>query len=220
MEFVFDEDQQLLHSTVRDFLEGEVTPEVVRGLWETETGRSRELWKKLAEIGIPGLLVPEAHGGMGLSELDAVLILEEAGRSGLAEPVISTAAVAVPLLAELGGELASAWLPRVAAGEAVVAVGHPVSPFVEDAHVAELLLLPHGDALHAVTRDAARMTPQPANDPARRIASVEFEPTAATCVAEGARAAALLDAALDRGALACAAGALGAGDHKGVAFSP
>jgi hypothetical protein len=127
--------------------------------------------------------------------------------------VIGTAAVAVPLLRELGGALASEWLPRVAAGEAIVAVGHPVSPFVEDAHVADLLLLAHGDQLHALRSTDARITEQPANDPGRRIASVEFTPTAATRVAEGERARTLLAAALDRGALACAAEALGVCDR-------
>ena len=50
---------------------------------------------------------------MGMDEVDFVLLLEEAGRAGLAEPVIGTAAVAVPLLRELGGDLAASWLaPR------------------------------------------------------------------------------------------------------------
>jgi alkylation response protein AidB-like acyl-CoA dehydrogenase len=120
----------------------------------------------------------------------------------------------VPLLRELGGTLADEWLPRIAAGEAVVAVGHPIAPFVEDAETADLLLLPDdAGALHAVTGADARVTPQPANDPARRIASVAFDASPKTRVAEGAGAAALLDAALDRGALACAASALGVCDR-------
>jgi alkylation response protein AidB-like acyl-CoA dehydrogenase len=207
MDFRFDEDQELLQTTVRDFLEGEVTPETIRALWDTPTARSPELWKKLAEIGLPGLLVPEAHGGMGMSE-------EEVGRAALAEPVIGTAAVAVPLLADLGGSLAETWLPRIAAGEAVVAVGHPVSPFVEDAHVADLLLLTDADgALHAVPAGEAEITEQAANDPSRRIASVSFSGSEATLAASGQDAAQLLAATLDRGALACAAAALGVCDR-------
>ncbi|MCP5066806.1 MAG: acyl-CoA/acyl-ACP dehydrogenase [bacterium] len=214
MDFRFDEDQELLQNTVREFLQTEVTPGSVRTLWETETGRSPELWKQLAEIGLPGLLVPEQHDGMGMGEEEMVLLIEEAGRAALAEPVIATAAVAVPLLAELGGALANEWLPKIAAGEAVVAVGHPVSPFVEDAHVADLLLLPDGTgALHAVTRDAADVTAQPSNDPSRRIATVEFDASESTRAAHGDEASRLLAAALDRGALACAAGALGVCDR-------
>ena len=215
MEFVFDEDQLLLQTTVRDFLSKECTPETIRALWQSETGRSPELWKKLAEIGLPGLLVPEAHGGLGMSELDAVLLLEEAGRAALAEPVISSAVVGARLLEEIGDtSLAGEWLPKVAAGEAVVAPGHPVSSFVSDAHVADLMLLPAGEAeLHAVPRHAARVTLQPANDPSRRLATVSFEPGASTRVAEGERARSLMAAALDRGALSCAAEALGVADR-------
>jgi alkylation response protein AidB-like acyl-CoA dehydrogenase len=214
MDFRHDEDPLLFQETVRDFLAKECTPEAVRSIWESKTGRSPALWKKLAEIGVAGLLAPERSGGMGEGETTLVLLLEEAGRAALPEPVIGTAAVAVPLLRELGGALAGEWLPRIAAGDAIVAIGHPVSPFVEDAHVAELLLLPHGpDELHAVRRADARITEQPANDPARRIASVAFTPSATTRVAAGDHARTLLAAALDRGALACAAEALGVCDR-------
>jgi alkylation response protein AidB-like acyl-CoA dehydrogenase len=214
MDFRHAEDPLLFQETVRDFLAKECAPEAVRALWESKSGRSPALWKRLAEIGVTGLVAAEAHGGMGFDETTLVLLLEEAGRAALPEPVIGTAAVAVPLLAELGGRLASEWLPRIAAGEAIVAVGHPVSPFVEDAHVADLLLIAHGDdELHAVRPADARITAQPANDPGRRIATVEFTPTAATRVADGERAKALLAGALDRGALACAAEALGVCDR-------
>jgi alkylation response protein AidB-like acyl-CoA dehydrogenase len=214
VEFEFSEDQRLFQTTLRDFLEGECGPDRIRALWESETGRSPELWGALAELGVTGLLVPESHQGMGLDEIDLVLLMEEVGRAGLAEPLISTSAVAVPLLVELDArELSDAWLKKVAVGEAVVTVGHPVSPFVADAHVADLLLLESEGALHAVSSDSVRVTAQPATDPARRVASVEWKPTAQTRCAEGDRARALLDAALDRGALACAAQALGVADR-------
>jgi len=213
MRFDFTEDQRLLQQTVRDFLAGECTPDAIRALWATETGRSRALWKQLAEVGLVGLLVPDAHEGMGLSDVDFVLLCEEVGRAALAEPVIATAAVAAPLVAELGGELAARWLKPLAVGEAIVAVGHPLSPFVDDAHVADLLLLARGDELHAVTPAEVRLTPQPHNDPARRIATLDFDPRPQTLVAAGAQARQLLDAALDRGALAAAAQLLGVCDR-------
>jgi hypothetical protein len=50
-----------------------------------------------------------------------------------------------------------------------------VSPFVDDAHVADLLLLERDGELHAVRAGEVRLTPQPHNDPARRIATVEFD---------------------------------------------
>ena len=210
MRFSFTEDQLLLQTTVRDFLEGECPVERLRALWQTETGRSPELWSQLAEVGLLGLLTPEAQGGMGMNEIDLVLLLEETGRAALAEPVISSAAVGVPLLRELEeNALGERWLPRVAAGEAVLAVGNGINPFLSDAHVADLLLLPHGDEIHALAPTAVTLERQASNDPSRRIFSVEWAPSSNTRVCGGEEGRTLLAAALDRGALACAAQALG-----------
>ncbi len=210
MRFSFTEDQLLLQKTVRDFLERECPVEHVRSLWETETGRSSAFWARFAEIGVPGLLVPEAQGGMGMDEIDLVLLLEETGRAALAEPVIATAAVGVPLLRDLDvKDLAERWLPRVAAGEVVLAVGHPVNPFASDAHIAELLLLPRDDEIHALPREKVTALRQASNDPSRRIFSLEWTPSRETFVSGGEEGRALLAAALDRGALACAAQQLG-----------
>ncbi len=214
MRFAFTEDQLLLRDTLRDFLAGECTPERLRELWETGTARSPVLWSQLAELGVPGLLAPTEHGGLGLDEIDGVLLFEEAGRAALAEPVVGTAAVGVPLLASLPDPaIAAAWLPKVAAGAARLAVGHPVSPFVEDAHVAGLLLLCHGDEIHAVEPGAVELTAQPANDPSRKLFSVAWTPVDATRVAAGSEGTALQADALDRGALACAAQQLGVTDR-------
>lgn len=217
MEFSFTEDQRLLQQTVRDFLEGECTAEHVRSLWETETGRSPEFWAKLAEIGVPALLVSEEAGGMGMDERDLVLVLEETGRAGLAEPVIATAAVAVPLLQGLAasgaGELAKTWLGKIAEGAATVAVGHAQSPFVSDAHIADLLLLVHGDEIHALSPSDVKQVAQKSNDQSRRIFSVEWTPSAPTCVASGDTGRELQEAAFDRGVLACAAQQLGVGSQ-------
>jgi alkylation response protein AidB-like acyl-CoA dehydrogenase len=210
MDFLFDEDQRLLQSTIRDFLAGACPVDFVRGQWETETGRSRKFWQQLAEIGVPGLLVPEEHGGLGLGELELVLVASEIGRAALAEPVTSTAAVAAPLLRDAGHtQLASAWLPKIASGEAIVAVAQPTSPFVSDAHVADLLILRAGDALYAVSQSDVELTRQVSNDPSQKLATVVFEPRDDQRIASGPLADRLELAALDRGALSSAAQQLG-----------
>jgi len=214
MEFIFSEDQLLLQRTVREFLDRECTTEHLRSLWGTPTGRSPGFWAKFAEIGVPGLLVPEVHGGLGMDEVDFVLLLEEAGRAALPEPVIDTALVGASLIAASEDpDLCERWLPRVASGEAVVAVGHAVSPFVSDAHIAALLLMQHGDEVHGVDPNDARLTHQPSNDPSRRLFSVVWTPSDASCLARGPEGRALWAAALDRGALGCAAEQLGVADR-------
>lgn len=210
MRFCFEEEQLRFQESVRGMLARACPPERLRELAATDSGRSTELWGGLAEIGLLGLLVPEAQGGLGLSEVDAVLALEETGRAGLAEPVVETACVATRLIADFGkSELADRWLPAIAAGEAVVGVGHPENAFVADAHVADLLLLERDGEIHAIEPGRAKLVPQPSIDPLRRLFSVDWTPAAATRIAEGPTACAALEAAFDRGAWATAAQLLG-----------
>lgn len=214
MNFTFSEDQLLLQQTVREFLAGECSTAWVREQWASETGRSPEFWQKLSEIGIPGLLVPEAHGGLELDEIDFVLLLEEIGRAALPEPVIATAVVATRLFQELQSDaLQAEWLPRIASGDARIATGSPVNPFVADAHIADLILLPGPDAIRLLAPDDVKLTPQKSNDPGRRIFSLAWDDADATVVARGDDARRLCAAALDRGAMACAAEALGVCDQ-------
>src|SRR5690606_38509590 len=127
--------------------------------------------------------------------------------------------VGVPLLREaaaLGADaakLADEWLPKIAAGEALLAVAQPTSPLVPEAHVADLLILRQGDALWAVPRGRAALVEQKSNDPSQKLYTVSFEAKDATRLAAGADADRLEAAALDRGALACAAQQLGACDQ-------
>ncbi len=208
MDFTFSEDQRLFQESVRDFLVKEVTPERIRRGWESETGREDGLWAQLAELGLTGITVPEEYGGLGMSELDFVLLAQECGYVALPEPLVHTVLVAVPLLRELGGELAAAWLPKIAAGEAKVAVGLGQNLLLEDAHVADLLLLERDSALYALTPEQVSLRHNESVDPSRKLYAVEVTADVAP-VASGGQAAALVTSALDRGALGCAAQALG-----------
>lgn len=209
MDFRSAEEHLLLQQSLRGFLAGEFPPAKLRALWAGEAQRGGALWAALAELGVCGMLIAEEHGGLGLDMVAAANMLEEAGRAALAEPLAS-ASVAAPLLAELGGALAKEWLPQIAAGRAVVAVGHPLFAEVEDADCAQLLLLPGAQfALHAVPRAAAQCQALPSSDPSRFIARVTFDSAAHPPLAEGERARKLWDAVLLRGALTCAAQAIG-----------
>ena len=88
-----------------------------------------------------------------------------------------------------------------------------MSPLVAEAHVADLLLLQRGDEVHALEPAEVSVTSEPANDPSRRLFSARFEPSSSSRVADGAHGRALWAAALDRGALACAAQQLGVADR-------
>jgi alkylation response protein AidB-like acyl-CoA dehydrogenase len=209
--FAFSDEQLAFQQALRELLAKECTPEAVAAAWESETGGIPGLWSRLAEIGVVGLCAPESVGGLGLELLDQVLLFEEAGRVALPEPLVEASGVALPLVADIGGGLASDWLARAAAGEAILAVGLEPAPFVADAGRAELLLLQQGGELHAVPRAAARLTPQRSVDGARRLFAVDWTPSAGTRVASGARAAQLARAAFERGAVGTAAELIGLG---------
>jgi alkylation response protein AidB-like acyl-CoA dehydrogenase len=175
MDFDFSPEQYMLRDTVRDLLRRECTPAAVRAAWASPTGRSPERWRKLAELGVVGLTIPEEHGGAGMDEVDLVLILEEAGRSLLPEPLLETTAVGAPLLARAGSdELRSRWLPHIASGEAGVTVGLAGSPYVADA-TADLVILEREGALHVVTQDRLTLQPLRSMDGARRLFAVTAE---------------------------------------------
>ncbi|MCC6073887.1 acyl-CoA dehydrogenase family protein [Pseudomonas sp. GCM10022188] len=212
MDFTFSNDQLLFHESVHQFFTNEVTPELIRELWDSPSGRSDALWAQLVELGLPALSVPQGHGGLGMNELDCVLIAQECGYAGLPEPLVDTVLVGVPLLAALDddrAQLKDTWLPRVAAGTARLAVGQPGRALVADAHVADLLLLAHGDEVHAVPRAAVTLTANASLDPSRRLFRVDWTPGAATRVAAGAQGRALWAASLNRGKLGTAAQLLG-----------
>lgn len=208
MDFTFSEDQLLFQESVKDFLVNEVTPARIRASWESATGRDDALWSQLAELGLTGLTVPEAHGGLGMSELDFVLLAQECGYVALPEPLVHTVMVAVPLLCEIGGAVADQWLPEVASGKSRVVVGLEQNLLVEDAHVADLLLLQRGDSIVAATSEQVTLQHNESVDPSRKLFTVALSDDASV-VAEGEQARAMIDAALNRGALGSAAQALG-----------
>lgn len=210
MDFTFSEDQLLFQESVRDFLVNEVTTESLRVGWDDDSGRSAALWQQLAELGLTGMTVPEEFGGLGMSELDFVLLAQEAGYVALAEPLVHSSLVAVPTILASGNRaLAEQWLPKIAAGEAKAVVGLAINGLVEDAHIADLLILEKGGAVYALEQQQASLRANESIDPARKLFAVEFDTAAVTLLAEGDAAQALIAAALNRGALGVAAQALG-----------
>lgn len=206
MRFAFTDDQLLFRDTVADLLAKECPPEAVRWAWADETGRRPELWGALAEMGVIGLTVPEAHGGLGMDEIDLLPLLTEAGRVAFPGPLLETTAVAVPLLAEHApAGIAERWLSAIAAGEAIATVQLAGQPFVADAHVADVLLVQRDDRIYAVPGDKLRLTPQQAVDGARRLFSVDFDAADAELVVSGEAGWLAANQAFDRGATAAAA---------------
>ncbi|HEY7802036.1 MAG TPA: acyl-CoA dehydrogenase family protein [Dehalococcoidia bacterium] len=120
MDLGLSEEQELLKNAARDFLEKECPETLVREMEEDEKGYSPELWKKMAEQGWQGLLIPEQYGGAGFGFLDLIILLEEFGRALVPGPFISTQVGGVLPLLEGGTEQQKSYaLPKIASGEAI-----------------------------------------------------------------------------------------------------
>lgn len=203
MDPAFADDQLALRDSVRALLEKECTPADVRASWTTETGRSAPRWQALADMGLLGLLVPEQFGGRGLDETWLVLLLEEAGRAALPEP-LGPVSVAIGLIVDAAPEpLREEWLPRILSGEVIAVASLPSVPWVEDAHIADLLLVARDGELHVLDPAAADIVAAPASDRSRRLFTVSPRLNARSCLADRAKPAIAL--AEDRNALVHAA---------------
>ena len=119
MNFDFTDDQNALRDAVARWVEKSFGFERRHALAKSG-GYAREVYRELAELGLMGLAVDPANGGMGFGAVDAMLVMEELGRGLVNAPYAAGALVAPSLLAQASAELQAAWLPRVADGSALV----------------------------------------------------------------------------------------------------
>jgi alkylation response protein AidB-like acyl-CoA dehydrogenase len=242
MNFSFSDEQVELRQAVRQALAGECSVAALRHYYEASPEQRAALagarWKMLSDLGAPGLLVPEAAGGLGLSDVDLVGVFEEAGWSALPEPLLETAGLAAPMLAALSpAPAATGALEALLAGTAPLAVGGidvglsgPSSPTtvsadgllrtprVVGARQAEAFLLAARDPdsgwqLHAVPASACTVHATPALDQGRDLATVHWPLSADTLVAYGVAAEASVALMADRGAAGSAAFLIGLADR-------
>jgi len=123
VDFAFTQEQDELRKMVRDVLTDVSAEEDVRRLMETEDGYEATTWRQLAELGLTGLAIAEEHGGAGMSAVEVGVVAEEAGRSLLCAPFLSTVGLATPVLQHSGDtEAAAAYLPGIASGELTATV--------------------------------------------------------------------------------------------------
>jgi alkylation response protein AidB-like acyl-CoA dehydrogenase len=123
MDFDFSEDQLSLREAVLRWVEKGFSFERRHALAKAG-GQSRAVYSELAELGLTALTISEADGGMGMGAVEAMVVMEELGRGLVHAPVLHGALVAPAVLTIAPSALRQAWLPRMAAGEALVVLAH------------------------------------------------------------------------------------------------
>ena len=205
MDFALTADQTMMQASVAGVLERVCPLDRVRAFAADDAEPyAADVWTALTDLGVSGLMIGEAHGGLGLGLLDAALVAETLGAHVAPTPFLSSAVLA-PLALSLAGSPAQrdAWLPGLAAGEirAGVAIHEAIggardgagvrfengrlsgkSLFALDALGAGLLVVADGGgALHLVEAGAPGLTILPLTtiDRTRRVAELRLDATPA-----------------------------------------
>jgi alkylation response protein AidB-like acyl-CoA dehydrogenase len=178
MDFGFTDDQRDIQRTARDLLGERAKPERVRE--HAESGRmDTELWRELCELGWPGIAISEEHGGGGLGLIELGILCEELGRSLAPVPFLPSAMAATVI--EHGGspEQRGRWLPSLASGESIGALGAALdgtAEFVIGGADAQVIVLIEDDgSARVLAADEAEVSPLASIDPTRSAARVSAE---------------------------------------------
>ena len=234
MDFGLSEDQLLLKSTIKRFLEEQCPTSRVRAIMESDSGHDAALWQGLVDLGISGLNIPAAYGGSGLELLDLALAAEELGYAATPGPFLGNALAATALIEGSNAAQRDRWLPRVASGEAIgtVAFGEADSqwdparyatrvsggkltgakPLVPSASVSDFIIVAaigdSGPGLWLVERGAPGLSiiPLKVLDMTRHVDAVRFSDTPAIKLGGPATA---LQRTIDAGCVLIAADAFG-----------
>jgi alkylation response protein AidB-like acyl-CoA dehydrogenase len=213
--FALDAEQRDFAASLLALLDDADVPSVARAWADGDVAPGRALWKRLAELGVTALAVPERAGGLGAHPVDLVVALEVLGRRAVPGPVVESLAAVPALLAGLGHDQ---WLAGLAGGELIATlVAPPHVPYALDADAADLVLTAGPDGVGVVP--ALAPEPERSLDPTRRLFRPASTPTSTTA-SSGARhddtgvdvdAPPAVGRAFEFGVLGCAAQLVGLG---------
>jgi alkylation response protein AidB-like acyl-CoA dehydrogenase len=125
MDLSYSEEQRLLRESADRFVRDTYARERRHLAAASPEGYSRDNWRRFAELGWLGLAVPELHGGLGGGAVETAVVMEALGRGLATEPYLATAVIGAGLVLGAGSpSQQSQLLPRLAAGDLIVAFAH------------------------------------------------------------------------------------------------
>lgn len=120
MDTLLNEDERMISASAREFLEGECSTQLVREMETDPLGYPKDLWRKAADLGWPGMCLPEQFGGSDMPLLYLGLVLQEVGRAVAPLPLHSTVVAALTIARDGSEAQAARYLPAVVKGESIM----------------------------------------------------------------------------------------------------
>ncbi|MGA9876519.1 MAG: acyl-CoA dehydrogenase family protein [Solirubrobacteraceae bacterium] len=174
MDFGLSDDQREIQRTARELLGERARPGRVRE--HAESGRMDDgLWHELCELGWPGIAIAEEHGGQGLGLVELSILCEELGRTVAPVPLLPTVLASTVIQHAGSEEQHDKWLPGLASGELIGALGTArdgVAELLIGAPAAQLLVLVEDGAARVLSTEDAEIEPVDSVDPTRPTARV------------------------------------------------
>ena len=125
MNFEFSDDQRQLHDAVERYLREQYGFERHRSIKASAAGWDASVWRGLADLGVLGITVPAAHGGLGFGPLETLAMMGDCGRHLLLEPLLESAVIGTAVLSAFAEEApAGALLADMAAGGKIAVLAH------------------------------------------------------------------------------------------------
>jgi len=209
MDFGLSEDQREIQRTARALLSERARFERVREHAQ-ERRLDEGLWRELCELGWPGIAIAEEHGGQGLGRVELSILCEELGRTVAPTPFLPSV-LAATLVEQAGsGQQRERWLPGLASGETIGAVGlarDGVAELVVGAPSAALFVLVEDGTARVLGSDQAEVMVVDSIDPTRPTGRVSAE------IGAGEALAGDLPGGLDRALVAVASELVGVCDR-------
>ena len=121
MDLKLNEDQSMMKKVAADFLKAEAPPYVITEWFQKKNAFIREIYKKTAEVGWLGMMIPDEYGGGGASCTDCAVVFEELGRGPLPGPYFSSGVLAAEIILTGGSQAQKkTLLPGICNGGAIV----------------------------------------------------------------------------------------------------
>ncbi|MFC5345984.1 acyl-CoA dehydrogenase family protein [Brevundimonas staleyi] len=139
MPLILTEEQTMLKEAADGFLSENAPISALRKLRDSNDadGISRDLWKAFGEMGFAGVIIPEEHGGSGLGAVEAGIVAEGLGRTLTPSPYFGSSILAARVLIDAASaDQQAAWLPKIAAGEAILSLALDEGPKHQPSRIA------------------------------------------------------------------------------------